>query len=273
MVGVIIAFKKFSPVYGIFDSPWVGLKNFTKFFNSHWFERTVTNTMSLSFYTLLAGFPIPIILALSLNVLRKDKFKRFVQTVTYMPHFISVVVLVGMLSQLFNPIIGLYGNISRIFTGETPRDILGLANVFPHMYVWSGIWQQMGWNSIIYIAALSAVDPELHEAAEIDGASRFKRVRHIDLPTILPTITILLILQAGRIMNVGFQKVFLMQNSLNLKTSEVISTYVYRIGLGSGGNSDFSYAAAIGLFNSFINLLLIITVNWISRKLSETSLW
>lgn len=272
MVGLQIAFKDFNPNLGIFGSPWCGVEHFTKFFSSYQFSRVLKNTLFLSIYSLLAGFPLPILLALGLNCIQSERFKKISQTITYIPHFISVTVLVGMLTQLFNPIVGLYGNVVRLLTGEAASDILGMASVFPHMYVWSGVWQQMGWNSIIYMAALSGVDAQLHEAAEIDGATRLKRVWHIDLPSILPTATILLIIDAGKIMGVGFEKVYLMQNPLNLSASEVISTYVYKVGVGSGG-SDFSYATAISFFNSVVNLILIVTVNFISKKLSETSLW
>lgn len=192
--------------------------------------------------------------------------------VTYIPHFISTVVLVGIMLQIANPRVGLYGVIFQMITGAEAPDIVGNPSVFPHLYVWSGIWQNAGWSSIIYIAALSSVDKELHEAAKIDGASRFKRVINIDIPCILPTATIMLILDAGRVMNVGFEKVFLMQNSLNLRASEVISTYVYKVGMAAGV-SDFSYATAIGLFNSVVNLILIFSVNAAAKKLSENSLW
>jgi putative aldouronate transport system permease protein len=190
-----------------------------------------------------------------------------------MPYFISTVVIVGILFQVFNTRIGIFSQAFRLLTGlnDVP-DLLASASVFPHMYVWSGIWQTMGWGSIIYAAALSAVDPELHEAAVIDGASRLKRVIHVDLPAIVPTITIMLILRCGQIMGIGFDKVYLMQNSLNLRASEVISTYVYKVGLSSSGG-DYSYATAIGLFNSVINLLLLATMNFVSGKLGETSLW
>ena len=195
-----------------------------------------------------------------------------VQTVSYIPHFISTVVVVGMLMQIFNPRTGAVGNIYSLFTGGIMKDIFASPSAFPHLYVWSGIWQGIGWSSIIYIAALSSVDTELHEAAQIDGASRFRRVLHIDLPSILPTATIMLILSAGRVMSVGFEKVFLMQNSLNIGASEVISTYVYKVGMVIG-TGDYSFATAIGLFNSVINFCLLVLVNFISRKLSETSLW
>lgn len=272
MAGVQIAFRKFTYNGGIWNSPWVGLANFEKFFKSYQFKRVLPNTLRLSIYSLVAGFPFPIILALCLNAMNNLRYKKFIQTVTYIPHFISTVVLVGMIFRVFNPRIGIYGMAVHWLTGEYPRDILGSAGIFPHLYVWSGIWQNMGWGTIIYIAALSSVDMELHEAAQIDGASRLQRVRYIDFPSILPTAVILLIMDAGRVMSVGFEKVYLMQNNLNLSRSEVISTYVYKVGVGSGGG-DFSYATAIGLFNSVVNMTVLVLVNTISRKISETSLW
>jgi putative aldouronate transport system permease protein len=227
----------------------------------------MVNTITLSVYTIIAGFPLPIVFALMLNVVRNEKYKRIVQTVTYMPHFISVVVLVGMMATLFNPLSGAYGSIYQYFNnGEYPAPIYGLAASFRHFYVWSGVWQQLGWNTIIYIAALAAVNPELHEAAEIDGASRFLRILHIDFPAILPTAAILLILQFGSIMSVGFEKALLMQTPLNLQNAEIISTYVYKVGLQAGGN--YSSATAIGLFNSVINLFLLLSVNRITSKMS-----
>lgn len=273
MLGVQIAFKKYSSKLGIWGSPWVGFKYFLKFFNSTQFSRVVGNTLTISLYSILAGFPLPIIFALMLNVMRSQRYKKIVQTVTYMPHFISVVVLVGMIMQIFNPLTGLYGKFyGMLNNGAVAPDLLGSATVFPNMYVWSGIWQHFGWDSIIYVAALAAVSPELHEAAQIDGASRFQRVLHVDFPAILPTATIMLILRAGSVMTIGFEKIFLMQNDLNLRASEVISTYVYKVSL-KASIPDFSYSTAIGLFNSVINLLLICGVNMVSRKLSETSLW
>ena len=272
MFGVQIAFRKFSFTGGIWNSPWVGMANFQKFFQSYQFRRVLPNTLRISIYSLVAGFPFPIILALGLNAMRNQGYKKAIQTITYIPHFISTVVLVGMIFRVFNPRIGLYGIFGTLLTGEQPRDILGMAIAFPHMYVWSGIWQNMGWGTIIYIAALSGVDTELHEAAQIDGASRFQRIRFIDFPSILPTAVILLILNTGHIMSVGFEKVYLMQNSLNLSTSEVISTYVYKVGIASGGG-DFSYATAIGLFNSAVNMLVLVSVNAISKAVGETSLW
>lgn len=272
MLGVQIAFRKFTITGGIWNSPWVGFANFEKFFNSYQFKRVLPNTLRISIYSLVAGFPFPIVLALCLNAMRNQRFKKIVQTVTYIPHFISTVVLVGMLLRVFNPRIGIYGILAKLITGEQPRDIVGMAAVFPHMYVWSGIWQNMGWGTIIYIAALSSVDPELHEAAQIDGASRLQRIFFIDFPCILPTAVILLILNTGHIMSVGFEKVHLMQNNLNLSTSEVISTYVYKVGIAAGGG-DFSYATAIGLFNSIVNMIVLVTVNGISKAVGDTSLW
>jgi len=272
MAGLQIAFKKFSPGLGIWGSPWVGFDNFTKFFSSYQFQRVILNTVSISFYSLAAGFPIPIILALMLNSMRSAWYKKTVQMVTYIPHFISTVVLVGMLLQMINPRIGVFTALYTAISGNEAPNLIALPEAFKHLYVGSGVWQSMGWSSIIYIAALSGVDPELHEAAQIDGASRFKRVLHIDFPCLLPTATILLILAVGQIMNVGFEKVFLMQNNLNRRASEVISTYVYQVGLSSS-SQNFSYATAIGFFNSLINFTLIITVNKLTRKLSNNSLW
>ena len=273
MFGLQIAFKKYTIFKGIFDSPWVGMKNFTKFLNAYQFRTILRNTLTISFYAIMAAFPFPILFALLLNTVEKMAVKKTVQTITYIPHFISIVVLVGMLMQFFNPMAGVYGTVTRALTGETPADIFANPSAFPHLYVWSGVWQGFGYNSIIYIAALTNVSPELHEAAEVDGASRFQRVLHVDLPALLPTITIMLIMRTGHIMSIGFEKAYLMQNSLNLSTSEIISTFVYKKGLASGSANDYSYATAIDLFNSVINLILIVTVNSICRKLSETSLW
>lgn len=273
MLGIQIAFKKYSPALKIWGSPWVGTKYFEKFFRSTQFNRVVGNTLKLSLYSLVAGFPLPIIFALMMNVMRSQRYKKAVQTITYMPHFISTVVLVGMLMQMFNPLTGLYGKVySALHNGEVARDLLGSSTAFPHLYVWSGIWQSFGWDSIIYVAALAGVSPELHEAAQIDGASRFQRVIHVDFPAILPTAIIMLILRTGSVMSIGFEKIFLMQNSLNLKASEVISTYVYKVSL-SAAIPDFSYSTAIGLFNSVINLVIISLVNALSARLSDTSLW
>lgn len=272
MAGIQLAFKKYNMNLGIMGSPWIGFDNFKKFFRNYQFWRLLKNTLTLSLYGMLAGFPIPIMLALLLNSMNNLKYKKFIQTVTYMPHFISTVVMVGLIIQVFNPRIGLYGIIYSEVTGNNAPDILGSASAFPHIYVLSGVWQSMGWNSIIYMAALAGVDAELHEAAQMDGASKFQRILHIDLPSILPTAIMLLILNAGSIMNIGFEKAFLMQNNLNLRSSEVISTYVYKMGLESA-TGDYGYATAIGLFNSVINLILIVSVNAVSKKVTEQSLW
>ena len=268
MLGIQIAFKKYSAVGGIWGSKWVGLANFQKFFKSYQFQRVLANTLRLSLYSLAFGFPVPILFALLANTVNSARYKKITQTIVNLPHFISVVVLVSMVNQVFGSRTGLYG---LALTGSYPPDLFADANSFQHLYIWSGVWQNFGWNAIIYIAALTSVSPDLHEAAQIDGASRLQRVIHIDFPSILPTIVIMLILRVGQIMNIGFEKTFLMQNSLNLARSEVISTYVYKQGLT--GKTDFSYSTAINLFNSVINMVLITSVNWISRKVGETSLW
>lgn len=272
MGGIVIAFKDYSVRKGIFGSDWVGFDNFKRFLQSYKFLTVLKNTLAVSFYAIIAGFPMPIIFALLLNCLREGRFKKFSQTVVSLPHFISTTVMVGILFQVFDSRSGIYGKVYQLLTGEITPNILGSAGVFRHMYVWSGVWQGFGWGSIIYIAALTAVDPSYHEAAQIDGASRFQRILYIDFPSILPTIVTTLILRMGAVMSVGFEKVFLMQNSLNISTSEVISTYQYSVSLASG-NPDFSYATAIGLFDSVINLAMITIVNHIAKKVSETSLW
>ena len=272
MVGAQIAFRKYNAMGGIWGSEWVGLHQFRKFFSSYQFARVLPNTIKISLYNILASFPVPIILALCLNAMRSTKYRKTIQTVIYMPHFISVVVMVGMLMALLNTRIGLYGVLAQALTGSMPPDIFANASAFPHLYVWSGIWKSMGWSTIIYTAALSSVDMELHEAAQIDGASRFSRVIHVDLPVILPTAIIMLILNSGSIMSVGFERIYLMQNQLNLSTSEVISTYVYKVGLTSG-MSDFSYSTAIGMFNSIVNMLILTLVNFVAGRVSSTSLW
>jgi len=275
MFGVQIAFKNFIAAKGIWGSEWVGFAHFERFFTSFQFKRVVGNTLWISCYSLVVSFPLAFTFALIINTVRNQRFKKTVQTITYMPHFISTVVIVALLNQILNPVVGLYGNLYRMFIADTyPANILGNPNNFRHLYVWSGVWQGLGWSTIIYIAALSAVDPELHEAAQIDGATRLSRIRHIDLPTIVPTASIMLILSAGGLMSVGFEKIYLMQNNMNLRDSEVIATYVYKTGM-TAGSGNFSYASAIGLFNSVINCTLLVIVNWISGRLSEegTSLW
>lgn len=271
MLGIQLAFKDFDYNLGMWGSEWIGLDHFAKFLDSYMFGRVLKNTLVISLYGLVAGFPIPIIFALLLNSMQNQKYKKVVQTVTYLPHFISTVVMVGIIMQVLNPQMGIYGTVWRAITGSMAPDIMANPDAFPHLYVWSGIWQSVGWSSIVYVAALSGVDSSLYEAAAIDGAGRFKQVLHIDLPAILPTAILLLIMNAGSIMNVGFEKVFLFQNDLNLRTSEIISTYVYKIGLT--GQNDLGYATAIGLFNSVVNFILIVIVNTISSRVSQQSLW
>jgi len=271
MYGVQIAFKKFNALGGITGSPWVGFNQFVKFFQSYQFTRVLRNTITLSVYGLLAGFPIPIILALALNCCPFRRFTKTVQMTTYAPYFISVVVLVGMVMQFLSPKFGVVNNLIKSLGGDEVL-FMGTPRYFSSIYVWSGIWQGMGWSAVIYIAALSAIDQTLHEAAIVDGATRFKRVVHIDVPGLVPTIVIVLILSAGQIMNVGFEKVYLMQNDMNLEFSEVISTYLYKFSLASG-MPDFSYGAAIGLFNSVVNLVLILGVNAVAKKYSGGGLF
>ncbi|MBR4769010.1 MAG: sugar ABC transporter permease [Lachnospiraceae bacterium] len=270
MYGIQIAFRSFSPRLGITKSPWVGLKWFQKFLSLPQFKDVFLNTLILSFYSLIVSFPLPIIFALELNALRSEKLKKFTQTVSYMPHFISTVVMVALVFQVLSPLNGIYGNVYHLFGGKgDPLDIRFQANTFRHLYVWSGVWQSLGWSSIIYMAALSGVSQDHHDAARVDGASRFQRILHVDLPAILPQAGILLILRCSGLISVGFEKVYMMQapGGTNLKTAEVISTYVYKYGFNSWSN--FSYGAAIGLFNTIINLVLLLTVNAITKRLSE----
>ena len=273
MGGLVIAFKDYSVRKGIFGSDWVGLKNFVRFFDSYQSGRIISNTIILSLYEIIAGFPIPICFALMLNSLKGERFKKFSQSVVNLPHFISTTVMVGILYQLLNSRTGLYGMIGETLTGNYPQDLFASALGFRHLYVWSGVWQGFGWGSVIYTAALAGVDPEYHEAAEIDGATRFQRIIHIDLPCIMPTVVINLILRMGSVMSIGFEKVYLMQNGLNLSTSNIISTYVYEVGLSATGTSDFSFATAVGMFNSCVNLLIIMAANGVARKVGDTSLW
>ena len=271
MYGLQIAFKDYKTSLGMWDSPWVGLKHFEDFFGSYQFVRVIRNTLTLSLYSLIAGFPIPIILALSLHCCLSQRFKKLVQTVTYAPYFISTVVLVGMLMQVLSPKYGIINHLIRALGGEEVL-FMSEGTMFSSIYVWSGIWQSAGWSAIIYIAALSGIDPGLHEAAIVDGASRLRRIWHIDLPGILPTITIILIMNAGSLLGIGYEKVLLMQNATNLEYSEVISTYLYKVGL-TASMPNYSYSTAVGLFNSVINFLILILVNSLSKRLSETSLW
>jgi len=267
--GIQIAFKDFSPVKGIIDSPWAGFKYFERFFNSPFFLTLLKNTLSISLYSLAAGFFPPIILALLLNHQRVHWFKKFVQTASYAPHFISTVVMVGMLKVMLSPSTGIVNLLIQSFGGE-PIHFFAEPGVFRHLYVWSGIWQSIGWSAIIYVGALSGINTELYEAATIDGASIWDKIWHIDIPGILPTIVTILILNSGSVLGVGYEKVYLMQNAQNASTSEVISTYVYKQGLVS---AQYSYSAAVGLFNSVINFICLLIVNTISSKLSDTAIF
>lgn len=267
MYGLQIAFRDYRPRKGIWGSEWVSFKHFKNFLTAYNFKNLMTNTLAISFYSIFIGFPVPIILALLLHVTQSERLKKLTQNVTYIPHFISVVVLVGIMDQILNPVSGLIGTVYELLGYDGyPMDIRSKPEAFRHLYVWSGVWQNMGWDTIIYVSALSAVSADLHEAAEIDGANRWKRVLYVDIPSIMPTIAIMLILRCGSVMSVGYEKVYLMQNPLNLSTSEVISTFVYKVGLGK---NQLSYATAIGLFNSVINCTMLLLVNWISKKASD----
>ena len=268
MYGAVIAFKDFSPTEGILRSPWVGFKNFTDFFNGIYFFRLVKNTLLLNLYNLLWGFPAPVILALLLNEIRNRAFKRTVQTITYLPHFVSTVVICGMIID-FTSRNGLINNLLSIF-GVERANLLMDAGLFRTIYVSTSIWQEVGWGTIIYLAAMSGIDGELYQACEIDGGGRFRQLLHITLPGIVPTIVILLILRMGSMMNVGFEKVFLLYNPVTYETADVISTYVYRKGILE---ASYSFSTAVGLFNSVINFALLIIANKISQKVNETSLW
>ncbi|MDR0654901.1 MAG: ABC transporter permease subunit [Treponema sp.] len=269
MYGVQIAFKNFMANRGIWKSPWVGFMHFKRFFMSPDFLSLVWNTIILSIYQLVVGFPIPIIIALLINQCGSLGFKKFVQNVMYAPHFISIVVMVGMMQVMMSPRSGVINTIITLL-GNDPVFFFGQERYFRHLYVWSGIWQSTGFNSIIYISVLAGVSQEMHEAAIVDGATKFKRILYIDLPSIMPTAAILLILSIGQMMSIGFDKVYLMQNSINLPVSEVISTYIYKKGIL---DTDYSFSSAVGLFNNVINFTLLIMVNKISRKLTGSSLW
>ena len=268
MYGAQIAFRDFLPSRGVLGSSWVGLKHFQSFFSGIFVGRLIRNTIVISFYMLVWGFPIPIIFALLLNEVHNSRFKRTVQTITYLPHFVSLVVMCGIIVSFTNRD-GLINDLIEMFGGER-ISMLMFPEYFRPVYVVSGIWQEIGWNSIIYLAAIAGVNQELYEAATVDGAGRFRKMLNVTLPGIAPTIIILLILRFGQLMNVGFEKVLLLQNASNLETADVISTYVYRRGLE---NADYSFSAAVGLFNSVINFFMIVCANKFSSKVSETSLW
>ncbi len=269
MYGAVIAFKEYDVAKGIMGSPWVGLKNFKDFFNDYYFVRLLRNTLLLSVYNLLWSFPATILFALLLNEIRQEKFKKVVQTVTYLPHFISTIVVCGMLID-FLADDGLITQIVKLFGGEG-KYYLNYPQYFRTIYVSSGIWQSIGWGSIIYLAALSGIDTELYEAATIDGAGRLRQTWHITLTGLLPTIVTLLILEIGKLMNLGYEKIILLYNGNTYETADVISTYVYRLGLGA--SRRYSYTTAIGLFNSLINLILLVSANKISKRLTDNSLW
>ncbi|NLK68178.1 MAG: sugar ABC transporter permease [Clostridiaceae bacterium] len=270
MYGVIIAFQDFSPRKGVVGSDWVGLENFRMFFNGVYFGRLIRNTLRISLSTLLFGFPAPIILALLINELRNVRFSRFVQTVTYMPHFVSMVVICAMIREFVSSS-GFITEILVALFGYEGKDLLSKANAFVPIYVISNIWQGVGWGSIVYLAALTAIDPQLYEAAEVDGANRrLQKMYYITLPCLLPTIVIMFIMRTGQIMSVGYEKIILLYNEGIYQTADVISSYVYRMGLV---NRQYSFSAAVGLFNSAINFTLVILTNKLSKKVTETSLW
>ena len=269
MYGVQIAFKRYMPSLGIIGSPWVGFDHFKRFFNSYYFGDLIKNTLGISIYELILGFPMPIILALVFNELKNGFFKKFAQTVTYAPHFISTVVIVGMLVSFLSPSTGIINHIISALGGNR-HAFLEDPKWFKAIYVLSGIWQNTGWNTIIYMSALAGVNPELHEAAAIDGASRFQRLLYINLPALVPTMIILLIMNFGSIMSMGYEKILLMQNPLNIAASNVISIFTYQQGLI---DANYSYAAAVGLFNAAINAILLLSVNKITRKVTDIGLW
>ncbi len=268
MYGAQIAFRDYRPKLGITGSEWVGLKWFAKFIGNYEFKEVFSNTLILALYSIVVGFPLPILFALLLNSLESKRFKSITQNICYIPHFFSVIVLVSIINMLFSPSAGLYATIYKWLGGAgSPPDFTASAGAFRHLYVWSDIWQNLCWDSIIYTAALSSVSEELHEAAKLDGATKWQRILHVDLPAILPTAAIMLILRCGRVMSIGFEKVYMLQSNLNLTQSEVIATYIYKVGMGN--TRDFSYGAAVGLFNSIINCALLLFVNIVSKKVSD----
>ena len=267
MGGIYMAFTRYKGVGSFWDAKFVGLKWFKSFFQSEYARITIKNTLTISLYS-LCTFPIPIIVALMLNEIRNEKFKKITQTIMYAPHFISLVVLASMLN-LFFAHSGLVNNVIEALGGDR-ISFMSSPTAYPHLFIWSGVWQNFGWNCIIYVAALAGVDPGLHEAATLDGASRIQRIIHINLPAIMPTVIITLIMNVGSLMNVSTDKGLLLRNDLNIASSEIIGTFVYNRGLVSG---DFSYATAVGLFTNVVNLILLLSVNHISKKVSDTSLF
>ena len=268
MSGVQLAFKEYVIKKGIWGSPWVGLANFRRFFSGYNFKRLLWNTVSISLYGIAAGTLMPILFSLLINYVRNIRWKKTLQMVTYLPYFISTVVMVGMLG-IFLGDKGML-NVLLEMLGTKPISLMSSPSAFKSVYTWSGVWQGLGFNSVIYIAALSGVDPQTHEAAIIDGASIWQRIWHIDLMEIRPIIMVLLITGLGGVINVGYEKVLLMQNSLNMSASDVLSTYTYRVGLI---NSDYGYSTAVGLFNSVISMVLLMVTNYISKKIAGFSMW
>ena len=269
MYGILMAFKDYKVRRGILGSPWVGFKYFNRFFSSYNFWNLIKNTLGISVYSLVIGFPLAIIFALLLHYLTLNRLKKTVQMVSYAPYFISTVVICGMLTIFMDPSNGVFNKVRALFGGEAIA-FLSVPQYFKTIYVFSGVWQGMGWSAIIYISALAGVDSQMHEAAIIDGATKLQRIRYIDLPSIQATIVMLFIMSLGSLMNVGFEKVYLLQNDLNYSASEIISTYTYRVGLV---NSDFGYSTAISLFNTVINLIILISANTLSRKVTGEGLW
>jgi len=268
MYGVTLAFKKWNAKLGITGSPWVGLKHFQRFFSGYNFKNLLGNTLGISLYNIAVSFPLPIVLALLLHYLDIKPLKKVVQMISYAPHFLSTVIIAGMLI-LFCDVDGIFNIIGGWF-GAEPVNLLTKPELFKHLYVWSGEWAGIGWGTIIYIAALSGVDPQMHEAAIVDGANKFQRMLKIDLPTIVPTIIMLLILRMGSVMGIGFEKAFLLQNDLNIRASQIISTYVYEMGLIK---ADYAFSTAVGLFNTVINVTLVVATNTFSKKVLKESLW
>jgi putative aldouronate transport system permease protein len=268
MGGLLMAFENYSPARGLFGGPWVGFKWFSQFFQSQFALQLIRNTLLISVYSIIFSFPVPIILAIMLNEIRSSGYKRFAQSVSYLPHFISTVIVVGMMANFLAPD-GLINNVISILGGQR-RQFMAMPQWFRFLYIGSGIWQNAGWNSIIYLAAIAGINAELYEAATVDGASRFRQIFCVTLPCILPTIVILFIMSAGSLLSVGYEKIILMYNTATYETADVINTYVYRRGIGGG---EFSFGAAVGMFQSVVNMIVIVSANAISRKVSETSLW
>lgn len=270
MYGITLAFKKYRVSKGILGSPWIGFENFIKFFSNPSAIQIMINTLIISLYGLLTSIPLAVILAISLNEMKNQKFKKSVQMITYAPYFISTVVMVAMIMQFLDPSMGIINTIANKF-GISSYNYMGKQEAFRHIYIFSGLWQSTGYNAIIYLAALSAISPELYEASKVDGINKWQKIFYIDLPSIKSTIVVMFIMNMGYIMSLGFEKIYLMQNPLNLGVSEIMSTYVYKMGII---NSDYGYSTAIGLINSLINLVLIVLFNYIARKKAEgTSLW